>query len=159
MYDFRLTVLLMRQEYLKCSNPDNSSRSYPLPDNHPYLASDNNPHPYLASDSNPHPFLASDSNPHPYLASDNGNKINLTAVNVQENTEFSVRKNIFKNNLIQNTKKNLKHESTVSKYVIKGIINHLLQTCFLIFISLKTGVFRYEFRYIKQSTRLQRYRY
>ena len=96
MHDFRLTVLLMRQEYLKCSNPDNSSRSYPLPDNHPYLA----------SDSNPHPFLASDSNPHPYLASDNGNRINLTAVNVQENTEFSVRKNIFKNNLIQNTKKN-----------------------------------------------------
>jgi len=65
----------MRQEYLKCSSSDNSSRSYHLPDNHPYLASDNE------------------------------NRINLTAVNVQENTVFNVRKNIFKNNLIQNTKK------------------------------------------------------
>ena len=96
IYDFRLTVLLMRQEYLKCSSPDNSSRSYHLPDNHPYLASDTDPHPYLASDTDPHP----------YLASDNKNRINLTAVNVQENTVFNVRKNIFKNNLIQNRKKN-----------------------------------------------------
>ncbi|XP_023338234.1 sialin isoform X2 [Eurytemora carolleeae] len=76
----RLTVLLMRQEYLKCSSPDNSSRSYHLPDNHPYLASDTNAYPYLASDTNPHP----------YLASDNENRINLTAVNVQENTVFNV---------------------------------------------------------------------